>query len=57
MQRPGDGLGNLFVLQGMTRKDIVYIARVTLPLFFLMGALVLLLWFFPQIAGWMPGHM
>lgn len=51
MQRPGDGLGNLFVLQGRTRKDIVYIARVTLPLFFLMGALVLLLWLFLQIAA------
>ena len=48
---------NLFVLQGMTKKDIVYIARVTLPFFFLMCAMVLLLWFIPQIATWMPGHM
>ena len=48
---------NLFVLQGMTKKDIAYIARVTLPFFFLMCAMVLLLWFFPQIATWMPGHM
>ena len=48
---------NLFVLQGMTGKDIAYIARVTMPFFFLMCAMVLLLWFFPQIATWMPGHM
>ncbi len=48
---------NLFVLQGMTKRDIAYIARVTLPFFFLMCAMVLLLWFFPQIATWMPGHM
>jgi C4-dicarboxylate transporter DctM subunit len=48
---------NLFVLQGMTGKDIAYIARVTMPFFFLMFAMVLLLWFFPQIATWMPGHM
>ncbi len=48
---------NLFVLQGMTKKDIGYIARVTLPFFFLMCAMVLMLWFFPQIATWMPGHM
>ena len=48
---------NLFVLQGMTKKDIVYIARVTLPFFFLMCAMVVLLWFVPQIATWLPGHM
>jgi len=48
---------NLFVLQGMTKRDIAYIARVTLPFFFLMCAMVLLLWVFPQIATWMPGHM
>ena len=48
---------NLFVLQGMTKRDIAYIARVTLPFFFLMCAMVLLLWFIPQIATWMPGHM
>ena len=48
---------NLFVLQGMTQKDIAYIARVTMPFFFLMCAMVLMLWFFPGIATWMPGHM
>ena len=48
---------NLFVLQGMTQRDIAYIARVTLPFFLLMCTMVLLLWFFPQIATWMPGHM
>ncbi len=48
---------NLFVLQGMTKKDIGYIARVTLPFFFLMCAMVLLLWFFPQIATWLPRNM
>ncbi|WP_309684000.1 TRAP transporter large permease subunit [Polaromonas sp.] len=48
---------NLFVLQGMTKKEITYIARVTLPFFLLMCAMVLLLWFFPQIATWLPGKM
>ena len=48
---------NLFVLQGMTRNDIAYIARVTMPFFFLMCAMVLMLWFFPGIATWMPGQM
>jgi C4-dicarboxylate transporter, DctM subunit len=48
---------NLFVLQGMTGKEITWIARVTMPFFFLMCAMVLLLWFFPQIAVWLPGKM
>ncbi len=48
---------NLFVLQGMTRKEITYIARVTLPFFFLMCTMVLALWFFPQIATWLPSKM
>ena len=48
---------NLFVLQGMTGKEITYIARVTLPFFFLMCFMVLLLWFAPGIATWLPGKM
>lgn len=48
---------NLFVLQGMTGREITYIARVTMPFFLLMCGMVLLLWFFPQIATWMPGKM
>jgi tripartite ATP-independent transporter DctM subunit len=48
---------NLFVLQGMTGKQITWIAKVTLPFFFLMCAMVLLLWFVPQMATWLPGHM
>ena len=48
---------NLFVLQGMTGKEITWIARVTMPFFFLMCLMVLLLWFFPGIATWMPSKM
>jgi C4-dicarboxylate transporter, DctM subunit len=48
---------NLFVLQGMTGKDLTWIARVTMPFFFLMCAMVLLLWFVPQIATWLPSKM
>jgi tripartite ATP-independent transporter DctM subunit len=48
---------NLFVLQGMTGREITWIARVTMPFFFLMCAMVLLLWFFPQIAVWLPAKM
>jgi tripartite ATP-independent transporter DctM subunit len=48
---------NLFVLQGMTGKDIAWIARVTMPFFFLMCAMVLLLWFVPGLAVWLPSKM
>jgi C4-dicarboxylate transporter, DctM subunit len=48
---------NLFVLQGMTKKEITYIARVTLPFFILMLGMVLLLWFVPQIATYLPQNM
>jgi len=48
---------NLFVLQGMTKKEITYIAKVTLPFFLLMCVMALLLWFFPGIATWLPGKM
>jgi C4-dicarboxylate transporter, DctM subunit len=48
---------NLFVLQGMTRREIGYIARVTLPFFFLMVAAVLLIYFFPQIVTFLPAQM
>ncbi len=48
---------NLFVMQGMTGKEITYIARVTLPYFGLMVLAVLMLWWFPQIVTWLPARM
>jgi C4-dicarboxylate transporter DctM subunit len=48
---------NLFVLQGMTRREIGWIARVTLPFFFLMIAAVALIYFFPQIVTFLPQQM
>jgi tripartite ATP-independent transporter DctM subunit len=48
---------NLFVLQGMTGKEITWIARVTFPFFLLMVLMVLLLWWFPGIATWLPSKM
>ena len=48
---------NLFVLQGMTKKEITWIARVSLPLFFLMVAAVALIYFFPGIVTWLPSRM
>ena len=48
---------NLFVLQGMTKRDIAYIARVAMPFFWLMVVEVLLIYFFPGIITWLPSHM
>jgi tripartite ATP-independent transporter DctM subunit len=48
---------NLFVLQGMTGKELPYIARVALPMFFLMVAAVFLIYFVPGIVTWLPQQM
>jgi tripartite ATP-independent transporter DctM subunit len=48
---------NLFVLQGMTGKELPYIARVALPMFFLMVGAVLLIYFVPGIVTWLPTQM
>ena len=44
---------NLFVLQGMAKKDMGYIARSAFPLFLLMVLAVILVVIFPEIALWL----
>jgi tripartite ATP-independent transporter DctM subunit len=48
---------NLFVLQGMTQREIGWLAKVTLPFFFLMVAAVALIWLFPGIVTLLPAKM
>jgi tripartite ATP-independent transporter DctM subunit len=48
---------NLFVLQGMTRRDIGTIARAAFPFFLLMVLMVGLLYAVPEIATFLPQHM
>jgi len=48
---------NLFVLQGMTGRQLTYVARVSFPLFVLMIVAVLLLYLVPGIATWLPSRM
>jgi tripartite ATP-independent transporter DctM subunit len=48
---------NLFVLQGMTGKQLPYIARVSMPMFVLMVGAVLLIYFVPGIVTWLPSQM
>ena len=48
---------NLFVLQGMTQRQITWIARHTLPMFFLICVAVLAIWFVPELVTLLPQHM
>jgi len=48
---------NLFVLQGLTGRDILTIARAALPFFLLLCMAVVLIVIFPEIATWLPQRM
>lgn len=48
---------NLFVLQGLTGRDILRIARAALPFFLLLQVAVALLVVFPEIATFLPRQM
>jgi C4-dicarboxylate transporter, DctM subunit len=48
---------NLFVLQGMTGKQITWIARHTIPMFLLMVAAVLTIWYWPDLITFLPRQM
>ena len=48
---------NLFVLQGMTGKSLLWIARAALPMFLLLVLAVLLIYWFPGIVTWLPNKV
>ena len=48
---------NLFVLQGMTGRQLTWIAKVTMPMFFLMCVAVGLIYILPEIVTWLPQKM
>lgn len=48
---------NLFVLQGMTGRQLPWIAKVALPMFLLMCGAVALIYIFPGIVTWLPQQM
>ncbi len=48
---------NLFVLQGLTGRELPYLARTALPFFGLLLAAVLLIYLFPQIVLFLPSLM
>ena len=45
---------NLFVLQGMTKHEISYIARTAIPMVLLMVLMVVILVIWPELATWLP---
>jgi len=48
---------NLFVLQGLTGKNMFQIARAALPFFVLMVVAVAVIWIFPELVSYLPGRM
>lgn len=48
---------NLFILQSMTSRDLIWVARAALPFFFLLVAATFILIAFPGIATWLPSLM
>ena len=48
---------NLFVLQGMTRHEMGFIARAAFPMFLIMVVMVFVLIVFPELATWLPDNM
>jgi len=48
---------NLFVIQGLTKINILRIAGYALPFFFLLLTAIVLLTIFPEIATWLPQLM
>jgi len=48
---------NLFVLQGLTKRDLTWIARTAMPLFFVMVVAVMLIYFVPALVTWLPAKM
>jgi TRAP-type C4-dicarboxylate transport system permease large subunit len=48
---------NLFVLQGLTRHDLTYVARAAIPMFFVMLLAALLSYFFQDLILWLPNRM
>jgi TRAP-type C4-dicarboxylate transport system permease large subunit len=48
---------NLFVLQALSGRQITTIAVYALPYFLLMVLALILLYTFPGLVTWLPGHM
>ena len=48
---------NLFVLQNALKRDIGFVSRAALPYFFIMLLMLVIIWYWPGLATWLPGRM
>jgi len=48
---------NLFVLQGMTGRQMTWLAKTALPFFLLMMLAIWLVWLVPELVNWLPRQM
>jgi C4-dicarboxylate transporter DctM subunit len=48
---------NLFMLQGMTKRQMTWIARNATPMFLLIIVAILSIWFFPALVTYLPQQM
>lgn len=48
---------NLFVIQGLTKRNILWIAIAALPFFVILFVAVMLIYTFPDIVLWLPNRM
>ena len=48
---------NLFVLQGMTKHNMVYLAKAAFPMFMMMVVMIFVLIYFPQLATYLPSTL
>ena len=48
---------NLFVIQSLTGKNIIYVAKAALPFFFMIAVAIVLITAYPSIALYLPGLM
>ena len=48
---------NLYVLQALTGRNMFYVARASMPFFFLMAVAVALIWIYPEVVTYLPSKM
>ena len=48
---------NLFVLQGLTKRDVGFIAKASFPFFVILCLMLVLIYLFPELVFWLPNHI
>ncbi|UOD50119.1 TRAP transporter large permease [Orrella daihaiensis] len=48
---------NLFVLQGLTKRDVGFIATASFPFFIILCLMVVLIYLFPELVFWLPNQI